>query len=178
MAIKTKTEELAAGTAETAASRSGTEQASIGTDRSAAALPYGMARVGAGIERTQSSMKEGVEKMMRTAEDFMSFGQGNLEACLRSGQIWAAGVQDISKQVAATAQAQFEETISAFKALTAIRSVKDAIDVQANLARATIEKTMAESGRITESSMKLTEQVLAPLTARVTLAVEKFAKPV
>jgi hypothetical protein len=56
--------------------------------------------------------------------------------------------------------------------------MKDAIDLQANLARTAIEKTLTESGRITESSIKLTEQVLAPLTARVTLAVEKFAKPV
>jgi phasin family protein len=106
----------------------------------------------------------------------VSFSQGNLEAVLKSGQIWAAGVQDLSKQVAASAQASFEETVSTFKALTSVKSLKDALDLQASLARTTLEKTLAESGKLTDASFKLTEQAIAPITARVTLAVEKFAK--
>ena len=78
---------------------------------------------------------------MKTAEELVSFSQGNLEAILKSGQIWAAGMQDLSKQVAATAQASFDETMSTFKALTSVKSLKDAIDLQASLARATMEKT-------------------------------------
>ena len=42
---------------------------------------------------------------MKTAEELMAFSQGNLEAMVKSGQIWAAGVQDIGKLMAATAQA-------------------------------------------------------------------------
>ena len=63
-----------------------------------------------------------------------------------------------------------------FKALTSVKSLKDAFDLQASLARSTMEKTLAESGKLTDASLKLTEQTLAPLTARVSLAVEKFAK--
>ena len=50
------------------------------------------------------------------------------------------------------------------------------MDLQASLARSTMEKTLAESGKLTDASFKLTEQAIAPITARVTLAVEKFAK--
>ena len=39
-----------------------------------------------------------------------------------------------------------------------------------------MEKTLAESGRLTDASVKLAEQTMAPLTARVTLAMEKFSK--
>jgi phasin family protein len=113
---------------------------------------------------------------MKTAEELMAFSQGNLEAMVKSGQIWAAGVQDIGKQIAANAQASFEETMSTFKALTSVKSVKDAFDLQATLARTTVEKTLSESGKLTDASMKLTEQALAPITARVSLAMEKFAK--
>ena len=117
-----------------------------------------------------------MEKAMKTAEELMAFSQGNLEAMVRSGQIWASGMQDLGKQMAATAQASFDETMSTFKALTSAKSLKDAFDLQATLARTTLEKTLAESGKLTDASMKLTEQTLAPLTARVTLAMEKFAK--
>lgn len=130
----------------------------------------------AGVEQTQARMTVGVEKVMKTTGDFLTFGQGNVEALVKSGQIWAAGLQDLGKQVAATAQAQIEDTVSAFKAIAGARTVKDAFDVQTTLARTTIEKTLADSGRLTETSIKLTEQALAPVTARVSLAVEKFGR--
>ena len=47
-----------------------------------------------------------------------------------------------------------------------------------NKARAAFEKSMAESSRLTDASLKLSEQAIAPITARMTLAVEKFVKPV
>jgi phasin family protein len=85
-------------------------------------------------------------------------------------------VQDIGKQMAASAQSSFDETLSTFKALSSVKSFKDAFDLQSNFARSALEKTLAESGRLTDASVKLTEQTLAPITARMSLAVEKFAK--
>ena len=61
-----------------------------------------MTKAAAGFTETQAKVKEGMEKAMKTAEEFVAFSQGNLEALLKSGQIWAAGVQDLSKQMAAT----------------------------------------------------------------------------
>ncbi len=184
MAIKTRQDEVAASIVDTTAAAvsstmaSGFEQADQGIQQTAASLNHGMNQAAAGFEQTQAKMQEGVNKAMKTAEEFVAFGQGNLEAFVKSGQIWVAGIQDMGRQAAATAQAQLQDTVSAFRALTTVRTVKDAIDVQSNLARTAIEKTMTESGRITESSIKLTEQAMAPLAARVTLAVEKFGKPV
>jgi phasin family protein len=169
---------MKAKTMETAApvEQAVTGTASKGVDATVAGLKDGMAKAAAGFTETQAKMKEGVEKAMKTAEELMAFNQGNVEAVMKSGQIWAAGMQDISKQFAATAQASLDETLATFKALTSIKSLKDAFDLQANFARAALEKTMSESGKLTDASMKLTEQTLAPITARVTLAVEKFAK--
>ncbi len=147
-----------------------------GFESTVSGLKDGMTRATVGFENTQEKVKEGMEKAMKTAEELMAFSQGNLEAMVRSGQIWASGMQDIGKQMAATAQASFDETMSTFKAFSSVKSLKDAFDLQATLARTTLEKTLAELGKLTDASMKLTEQTLAPLTARVTLAMEKFAK--
>jgi phasin family protein len=147
-----------------------------GFEETVSGLKDGMAKATAGFADTQAKVKEGMEKAMKTAEEIMAFSQGNAEALMKSGQIWTAGVQDIGKQIAANAQASYEETMSTFKALSSVRSLKDAFDLQASLARTTIEKAMTESGKLTDASMKLTEQVMAPLTARFSLAMEKFAK--
>jgi phasin family protein len=139
-------------------------------------LKEGIAKATAGFEATQVKMKEGVEKAMKTAEEFVAFSQGNIEAMIKSGQIWATGVQDLSKSLAAAAQASIDESMTAFKALTSVKSLKDAFELQSSFARAAMEKSLAESGKLTDASFKLTEQALAPITARVTVAVEKFGK--
>ncbi len=171
MTTKTKMAETVAAVNETAAA-----VAQQGFEQTVTGLKDGMAQAAAGFEKTQAKMQEGVAKAMKTAEEMVAFGQGNMEAFAKSGQIWAAGIQELQKQMAATAQASFEGAVATFKAMSAAKSLKDAFDLQASLARGTIEKTLAESGKITDASLKLTEQALAPITARVTLAVEKFAK--
>jgi len=152
------------------------KEATAAIDATVENLKEGVTKATAGFEVTQRKAKENMEKAMKTAEEFVAFSQGNVEALVKSGQIWATGVQDLSKHIAGAAQASIEDGISTFKALTSVKSLKDAFDLQANFARATLEKTLAESGKLTDASFKLTEQALAPLTARVTLAVEKFAK--
>jgi len=147
-----------------------------GFESTVSGLKDGMTQAAAGFADTQAKVKEGMEKAMKTAEELVAFSQGNLEAMVKAGQIWAAGVQDISKQIAANAQASFDETMSTFKAMSSVKSLKDAFDLQASLARTTLEKTLAESGKLTDASMRLTEQALAPITARFSLAMEKFAK--
>ncbi len=145
-------------------------------DSTVSSLKDGIDKATTGIETTTTQVKQGMEKVMKTAEEFVAFSQGNVEAFVKSSQIWAAGVQDLSKQMAATAQAQFGETMAVFKSLTGVKSLKDALELQSSFARSAMEKSVAESGRLTDASLKLTEQALAPITARVTTAVESFSK--
>ena len=170
MAIKSRTEELAAGGETT-----GNARATALAVAPSAVVNETITQTKAGFDAAQTRMEKGMDQAMKTVEEFVSFGRGNVEAMMKSGQIWATGLQDLGKQVAATAQAQFEGTVSAFRALAGAKSMKDALELQATFARSTFEKTLAESGRLTESSIKLTEQALAPVTARVSLAVEKFS---
>jgi phasin family protein len=148
----------------------------MAAEATVSAINAGAAKTRAGMVTTQAKVKENMDKAMRTAQDFVSFSQGNFEAFIKSGQIWAAGVQDIGKQVAATAQAHYDESVSVFKALTTVKSLKEAFDLQSGLARTSLEKAVSETGRLTDASLKLAEEAIAPLTARVTLAVETFSK--
>ena len=125
-----------------------------------------------------TEVKANMDKAMKTAEELVSFGQGNFEALVKSGQIWATGMQDLGKQVAATAQAQMDQTMATLKALAAVKSFKEAVELQSSLARSSVEKAVTETGKLTDASMKLAEQTMAPITARVSLAVERFGRAV
>jgi phasin family protein len=147
-----------------------------GIEATVSTLHEGVAKATAGFEATQAKMKEGVEKAMKTAEELVAFSQGNLDALMRSSQIWTTGVQDLSKHMAAAAQASLDESMSVFKAFTGVKSLKDAFELQSSFARTALEKSLTQSGKLTDASFKLTEQALAPITARVSVAVEKFTK--
>jgi phasin family protein len=115
-----------------------------------------------------------VETLTKTTEKITSFGQENVEAMMKSGQVWAAGYKDIAKMIVSTAQAQFEQTISAWTALVSAKSLKEAMDFQFNLPHVSFEKSLAETGKITDASLKLTEETLAPIAARIAVALENL----
>jgi phasin family protein len=128
------------------------------------------------LTKTQTEASINMDKVMKSAEEFVAFGQANIEAFVKSSQILATGLQDLGKHVAATAQAQYDEAVANAKAFTAVKSPKEAFDLQTSLAKTSFEKALAEAGKLTDASVKLAEQATAPIAARVTLAVEKFGK--
>lgn len=168
MTVKTKASEMAA---EPAAATP------VGFESTAATFKEGVAKATAGFQTTQSQVKESMEKAMKTAEELLAFNQGNFEAIVKSGKIWSTGVQDLTQQVVASAQASFDETLANYRALATVKSLKEAMDLNTSFARSTMEKVVAETGRVTDATVKLTEQALAPLTQRFQLAMEKFARP-
>jgi phasin family protein len=167
--------EMAPAAAE-AATEAATTDVTATVSKAIAALQDGISGATANFQKTQTEVKANMDKAIKSAEELVSFSQGNLEAVVKSGQIWAAGVQDFSKFFAAAAQAQMDETMATFKAFTSVKSLKEAIDLQQAAARSAVEKAVTEASKITDASVKLTEQALAPIAARVTLAVEKFGR--
>jgi len=128
------------------------------------------------VETTTFTSTQGMKTMMNSTEDFVAFGKQNLEAFTTASKIWVTGVQDLTQQVAATAKASLEESVETFKALSAVKSVKEAIELQSAYSKAAVAKAVAESTKMTEASLRLTEQAMAPITARVTIAVQAFSK--
>ena len=142
----------------------------------APALTHSPAGANAGPDDIQNKVNETMQQAVKSAEEFVSFSQGNFEAMMKAGQIWAAGMQDLQKTFTATAQAQVEAAMGSMKAFSGVKSLKEAMDLQASFARTSLEAAVTETGKLTDASMKLAEQAMAPITARVSLAVEKFAR--
>jgi phasin family protein len=117
-----------------------------------------------------------MKTMINSTVDFAAIGKENIEAFTTSSKIWIAGVQDLSKQFAATAKASLEESVATFKALSTVKSVQEAIELQTSYGKTAIAKALAESTKLTEASMKLTEEAMAPITARMAVAAGAFSK--
>ncbi len=122
-------------------------------------------------------MNRAAGSMFKAAEEATAFGRGNVEALAKSAQAYVSGVQDLSRQTVAMVQGLTEQTLEGAKALSGVRSLKEAAEVQAGLTRAAFERAIGETTKLQETALKVVEQTFAPLSARMTLAAEKIGRP-
>lgn len=130
------------------------------------------------LEKSMEQAKKAAAEMNKAAEEATAFGHGNVEAFTTAAQLYFTGVQDLGRQMMATMQGLSDHTLEGVKAMSAAKSLKDVADLQASLARTAFEKSMADATRLRENAMKLAEDAFAPISARVTVAMEKMARPV
>ena len=153
------------------------EATTAAATRTAAAVPA-QARVA--MEKGMEKVTKTTEGLFKAAEEAAEFGRGNVEAVAKATQIYVAGVQDLGKQAMAVFQGLTDQAVEGAKALSTVRSLKEATEIQATFARSAIERSISESAKLQEAALKLAEQSFAPLSARMTLAVEKMsaARPI
>ncbi|MBO1076809.1 phasin family protein [Roseomonas marmotae] len=117
------------------------------------------------------------DNLYKSAEDAVEFNRGNLEAFTKATQTYMTGLQDLSRQAFALAQGMGEQAVENAKALATVKSLKEATELNGTFMRSAMEKSVSETTKLNEAAFKLAEQTTAPLAARWTMALEKFAKP-
>ncbi len=132
-------------------------------------------------EHSFAAAKEQFEKFSKSFlggfGDFASVGRENLEAFVKASTIFAKGTEEIGKSVAALTQSQVEASLATTKALMGVTNFKQAIELQNEAAKTSFDKLVFEGNKITELSMKVANEAIEPIQARVTVAVEKIMKP-
>lgn len=124
--------------------------------------------------------KEKVEKMSKqvfaTFEDVVGFQKENVEAFVASSTILTKGFEALSKEIAAFTQAQYEQSVATTKALFAVKSVKELVDLQTEFAKSSFDAIVAEATKVSEAGIKVANEAAEPITARVNATVEKLSK--
>jgi len=104
------------------------------------------------------------------------YNQRNVEAMMKFGRIWVAGLQDMSKTMTVAAQSHLDDAFSNWKALSGVKTLSEAIALQTGFARTSLEKAVAETTSLTSASIKLAEASLTPLSTWMTSTAEKFTQ--
>jgi phasin family protein len=119
-------------------------------------------------------MNAAQEKTANAMEKVTSFGKGNVETIMKSGRIWTEGCQELSKTMAATVQTNIDRNMEAMRALAAVRTMKDMMELRGSLMSMSFERMFADAGRLTDASLKLAREAMAPITAHMIQAAEAF----
>lgn len=125
----------------------------------------------------QEQIQKASAQLMKSYEDLNALTKGNVEAVVQSGTIVAKGAEEAGKQVAAFTQASLEQSLAIGKSALAVKSIRELVDLQNSYLKSSLDALVAESTKWQQLSIKITNEALAPLNARVNVAVEKLAKP-
>ncbi|MBL8807820.1 MAG: TIGR01841 family phasin [Rhodospirillales bacterium] len=110
-------------------------------------------------------------------EDMAKFSKDNLDAVVSASTVYAKGFETFGKAFYALSQETVEASATVAKALLGAKTLKEAVDLQTDFAKTTFDKFVAESTKLSEMSIKVANEALEPINARVNVAVEKMLKP-
>jgi hypothetical protein len=113
-------------------------------------------------------------KAFSTMREWAAFNLETLAALTKAGDILVLGSHDLFQQARQWGQAAFDESLSGLRAIATAKTVKDGVELQANLIRTSLDHTLSDGKRLMLASLELAEKASAPLTARAAIAAEKL----
>ncbi|WP_185961297.1 phasin family protein [Telmatospirillum sp. J64-1] len=105
--------------------------------------------------------------MIKSYEEIMAFGKGNIEAMVKSSTLAAKGFEEMGKAYQSLAGQSAEKAQAAAKALAACKTPQELIEVQTKLTREGIETAVAESRKFAEMTSTVIASSMEPLNARI-----------
>jgi len=126
------------------------------------------------IADAQGKAKAAFEKSTASLGEVSEFAKGNVEALVESGKIFAAGAQSLGSTYVTESRAAFETLTSDVKELASAKNPTDFFKLQGDLARRNFETAVATGSKNSEALLKLVNEAFAPISGRVSLAVDKI----
>ena len=121
-------------------------------------------------ERSQDFAKRG----QKVAEELADLARANVEAMVEAGRVASEGARSIGQDVVATSRDGVEQAADAIRALAEAKSPTEYMQLQGNFARASFDRMVAETSKLTESMVKLAGEAFQPISNRATANAERF----
>lgn len=122
------------------------------------------------MEKAMTQNKAQYEKL---TNDAASAGKENVEAIIKSTNIWMKGTEDLFKTYMSLAQDTAAKNSEAFKTLLACKNLNELTEVQNKLAQESFDGFMAGATKISELSVKLATDALEPINDQVSKTIRK-----
>lgn len=133
------------------------------------------------LEGTIAASKEQFDKMsvnlFKSFDDLTAFNKANVEAAVAAGTLMGKGMEDLGKALFEFSKISTDNAVATLKAIMTAKSVREVVEVQSEFSKAAFDGMLAESAKLSEMSVKVANEAMAPINARVNATVEKFAKP-
>lgn len=124
----------------------------------------------------QTRAKTAFAKTSELTADAGEFTKANVEAVVESGKIFFSGAQELLKDNVETGKTVIETVTEDAKKVAAIKSPTELMQLQGEIARRNFDAMVSYGSKRTEAWVKLYNEAFAPISNRVSVAVEKVSK--
>jgi phasin family protein len=111
-------------------------------------------------------------------DELADLGCENFAAVLRANAALTEGMDAIGKEVMGYARSSLENAAEAATALLAAKTFEDLVQLNSDFAKASFERMVARSTKLSEMGVKVANEALAPLGDRVEATFQKLGKPI
>jgi phasin family protein len=122
-------------------------------------------------------MTDAYAKFVPSFDAVLEFHKANFDALVQAQTAFAKGFQELSKEFVALAQAHMESAAATGKSALAAKTFKDVVEVNVEGAKTSYEKLVAGTTKLSELSVQVSNDAMAPIKARATVATEVLMKP-
>ncbi|RXZ64365.1 phasin family protein [Pelagerythrobacter rhizovicinus] len=129
-----------------------------------------------GLAELQARAKSAYEQGAEYAAEMRELTKGNFDAFVESGRIFSAALQDLTKTAAEESKAAVETLTADAREIAAVKSPTELVQLQGKIASRNFDAAVAQLSKATEAWVKLANDVAAPLSSRVSLAMDKARK--
>jgi phasin family protein len=126
------------------------------------------------LEEATERSQELVKRSQKVAEELADLARANVEAVVEAGRVAAEGARSIGQNVVAKQRDGFEQAADAIRSLAEAKSPTEYLQLQGDFARASFDRAVAESSKLTESLVKLAGEAFQPLSNRASANAERF----
>ena len=120
-----------------------------------------------------SKGQEYAAKGQKAAEELSELTKANVEALVEAGRIAATGVKSIGQDAVASSRQGLEIASQNVKTLSAATSPTEYLQIQSELARASFDRFVAETSKLTEQMVKLAGEAIQPISNRASVNAER-----
>lgn len=128
------------------------------------------------VETTREQVEKAGETVAKSYGDITTFQKDGMDALVKAGEIWAKGAEQLSRAYLALAQEAAEANSEAAKAIFSAKSLKEVVDLQNELFRKNFDRSLAETTKFSEMSVKVATDSFQPLQKQFEAAFEKVGK--
>ncbi len=121
-------------------------------------------------ERSQDMVK----KSHKIAEEFADLTRANVEAVVEASRMAAQGARAIGQDAVSSGREGFEQAADAIRSLAEAKSPTEYLQLQGDFVRASFDRAVTETSRLTESLVKLAGEAFQPISNRATANAERF----
>ena len=117
------------------------------------------------MERQSAFMAQGAEHVTQYLDAIDELDQPVISACAQSTKAMTMGMLDVSKKMAELAQENVSAGQDAFTSMTKASSVQEAMGLQTEYARASVQRCMDGFGALSSAWMTVMQDAARPMTA-------------